>query len=214
MRRAAYRPTYPPPTTRILGRSVVLMATSIHLLGGGTSCAPSQGQRAPLLHCAARMTEVTPPQGNQYPLRTLSTPLELPFTVSRRVDHRPTTSARNTYDTARDTRNRDLWAPCGGTCPRNFGRQAPIPCEELHELSRDRPPGRRRKAPRKPDNAVIETPGPTPRGPPERPRPALPDVAGAAPRDPVGHRLQSVTHSRGVHVYTIVRTLPLWPRAL
>ncbi|EPY92778.1 hypothetical protein K530_51515 [Streptomyces noursei CCRC 11814] len=37
MRRAAYRPTYPPPTTRILGRSVVLMQSSIHPHLGGRS---------------------------------------------------------------------------------------------------------------------------------------------------------------------------------
>src|SRR5262249_21006612 len=64
MRRAAYRPTYPPPTTRILGRSVVLMASSIHPPPGGRSCAPSQAYVRCLLHSAARVTEVMAPPRN------------------------------------------------------------------------------------------------------------------------------------------------------
>src|SRR4051794_3521181 len=57
MRRAAYRPTYPPPTTRILGRSVVLMPSSIHLPQGGTSCAPSQAPAGGVLSSAARLIQ-------------------------------------------------------------------------------------------------------------------------------------------------------------
>lgn len=69
------------------------------------------------------------------------------------------TAPCDTSNTARDTRNRDLWALDGDQCPQIFGREARIPCEELHEVSRGRPPGRLTGTPRKPDNAVIDTPG-------------------------------------------------------
>src|SRR5688500_16691575 len=89
MRRAAYRPTYPPPTTRILGRSVVLMPSSIHPLEGGSSCAPSQAPSHPLLHCPARIPRTLPQSGCLGSVEGLSTPRGLPFGLTTGLDQSP-----------------------------------------------------------------------------------------------------------------------------